>query len=157
MMRLLSGLIFITIFMGCLIFLSLMEYVFFHNMNQTNILTMEQISSSFELVLSQIADKTNKLGLYDGEWYQLVDARENSVLDAINLYRKLDSMVLENQYLYSAYLYSEKDDLIFDSKRGCQFAAGDFYDKEAVTVAAEKRFTRIRPRVVQSCAVVSSP
>lgn len=150
MMRLLSGLIFITIFMGGLIFLSLMEYVFFHNMNQTSILTVEQISSSFELVLSQIADKTNKLGLYDGEWYQLVDARENSVLDAINLYRKLDSMVLENQYLHSAYLYSEKDDLIFDSKRGCQFAAGDFYDKEAVTAAAEKRFTRIRPRVVQS-------
>lgn len=147
--KLLSFFIIIVLVTTLLLFYSTMQYVFFNYISQTNEHLVSQIVSTFELVVEQVANKAYKYGIYDNDLVRLVKERDQGVMNRKKLYETLNSIVLENEYLDSAYLFSEKDQIVFDSKTGCSYKIDDFYDKDVVGVLNQQRFSRAEPHKIQ--------
>lgn len=144
--------LFITIILvaGMFLFYSTMENTFMNYARQTNSRLLDQKRASFELILGQITDKINKLGIYEGDLSNIAMTRKDSILQEIKLYQKLNSIVLENQYLYSAYLYLESEDIVFDSKTGCAYSSDSFHDLVVLNAMKEKYFTKVNPHIIKN-------
>lgn len=151
--KLLSLVIVIIFLFGMILFYSTMKFTFLNYAHQANSHLVNQIKSSFELVIDQITDKVDKLGIYESELVNIVETRKETVLKEMELYQKLNSIILENKYLHSAYLYSEKEEIIFDSKTGCTYSVNDFYDTYVAKAMEEKHFSRVNPHIIRNMNV----
>lgn len=147
--KLLSFFIVIVLISTLLLFYSTMQHVFFNYISQTNAHLMNQITSTFELVIEQVANKAYKYGIYDSDLVRLAEERDQGVMNRIKLYRTLDSIVLENEYLDSVYLFSEKDQIVFDSKTGCSFKIDEFYDQDVAGNINGQNFSRVEPHIIK--------
>lgn len=139
----------IVLLSGMLLFYSSLQFVFLNYMDQANGHLVKQISSTFELVIEQVTDKANKLGIYDNDIVQTLEERDQGVLYTMKLYETLDSIVLENKYLHSAYLYLEDENIIFDSKTGCSYKIEEFYNQAAANAMKNQHFSKVEPHAIK--------
>lgn len=153
---LILGLLFVILISGIILFNSTMQKVYIMQMEQTNKNLTEQISSSFELVIQQIAEQVNKLAIYDSDFEDLVQERNLKISNRIKLYDELNQIVMGNQYIHSVYLYSEKEGVFFDSKRGNCFKKEKFFDQQVVEAVTFKYLARVPPHIINDEVLIYS-
>lgn len=147
--KLLSFFIVIVLVSTMLLFYSTMQYVLFNYVSQANEHLVNQVSSTFELVIEQVTNKAYKFGIYDSDLVKLVKDRNQGALYTRKLYETLNSIVIENEYLDSAYLFSEEENLVFDSKTGCSYRLDDFYDRAVAEKIQEHYFSKVDPHMIR--------
>lgn len=147
--KLLSFFIVIVLVSTLLLFYSTMQYVLFNYIGQANEHLVNQVRSTFELVIGQVTNKAYKFGIYDNDLVTLVRDRNQGALHTMKLYEALNSIVIENEYLDSAYLYSEEENTVFDSKTGCSYRLEEFYDRAAAEKIRKHYFSRVDPHIIR--------
>ncbi|MDF2909101.1 MAG: hypothetical protein K0R34_4422, partial [Herbinix sp.] len=110
----------------------------------------------FELVIQQISEQVNKLAIYDSDFGGLVHERNLKISNYMDLYDELKQIVMGNQYIHSVYLYSEAEEIFFDSKRGNAFHKEKFFDKEVSVAVASKYLTTVKPHIIKGDILVYS-
>ncbi|WMJ89729.1 AraC family transcriptional regulator [Anaerocolumna sp. MB42-C2] len=153
---LIAGLLLVILISGIILFNNTMQKVYIRQMEQTNKNLVQQISSSFELVIKQISDQVNKLAIYESDFESLVQKRKLKITNSIKLYDELKQIVMGNQYIHSVYLYSEDEGVFFDSKRGNCFRKEKFFDRAVIDAVTSKYLTTVPPHKVNNDVLIYS-
>ncbi len=153
---LITGILSVILLSGIILFYSTMQTVYMNQMEEANKNLAGQISSSFELILQQISEQVNKFAIYDSELGSMVRERKLKIANYIDLYDELKQIVMGNRYIHSVYLYSEEEEIFFDSKRGNSFVKERFFDQEVSNAMEAKYLTSVQPHVIKGDVLVYS-
>ncbi len=153
---LIVGLLIVILISGVILFSTTMQEVYLTQMEQTNKNLVEQINSSFEMVIMQVAGQVNKMTIYENKITELVHNRNQKVANYIELYEDLKQIVMGNQYIHSAYLYSQEEQIFFDSESGNSFKKESFFDQAVMEGVNSKYLTAVSPHLVRNKILVYS-
>lgn len=145
---LIIGLLIAFLVFSMLLYTSTVQRVSLEQMNQSTEELAIQICSSFELVIEQIRDQVNKLGIYDNQLTRLIKTRKQSAAKSMELYDAIQSIEMGNQYIYSTYLYIKEENIFLDSNRGYSFSYEEFPDHAILEAIKSKHFTTVPPHVM---------
>lgn len=142
LLQLIAGILAATILVFVVFFYTVVQSVLVKNYNSNNQRFVDQISTTFETLIEQITDQCYKLIVYNSDLAGVLENMQTSVVATLGLYDILDSIVMSNRYLYSAYLYLPTTENIYggnDQARiyatdwGCSFTEDKFYDQEILS------------------------
>lgn len=152
MLRSLASVLIVLILAVNVIYYINLRIQYSSQLKRTNDNLVHQVAISYETILKNVTDAIYKVPLYDEDMISLVNqygSRSDSSYKCL-LYDKLDSIVLGNQYLYSAYLYFPSDDLVYDSNTGSVYPIGSFADRTLFQGRDLGRIYVTDPRLVSS-------
>lgn len=146
--RLISSLLVILFLSVIALYYSVMQDMYSEQLKKSNDNVIEQVGISFEMIMQQITDGIYKIPIYDTEMLKMIRSDDIDMIYQINLQRKLDSIVLGNKYLYSAYLYIQAHDIVYSSEYGNSYRLQAFPDIEAIVLKSTGTISILDPRRV---------
>ena len=159
LLQLVAGTLAVTLIASVLFLYTVVQSVLIRNYDENNQRFADQISTTFETVIDQITDQCYKLLVYNTELTESLEAMQHSIVAAIGLYDALDSIVMSNSYLYSAYLYLPSaaglkgggdGPRIYATDWGCSFTEERFYDQEILPYFSSDIIQRTPVRTVRT-------
>lgn len=138
--------IFISMMM---IYYKIMLSVYSEQLVKSNESVLDQIVIAFESVTKQTMNSVYNIPLYDNEIRTLMREYGGEVSDKMDIIRKLNSIVLGNEYMSTACLYITRDDIIFDADSGNSSSLENFFDKSALQDVEEGGIRIIDPRIME--------
>jgi AraC-like DNA-binding protein len=145
---------FISLFILLLICLNMtINYVFMHKvyveqLEKSNDNIIEQVAIAYEMILKQIKDSVYQTILYDNELTQIISNYRSSRVNQREMVQKLDSLMLNNEYLHSSYLYFPDFDQLYNTVDGRIYTIDNFYDKEVFKSISDSNIYVLDPRIV---------
>lgn len=112
---------------------------------------IKQISFSYEMVLNNVKNSVYKTTLIDESFINLVQNYNNSFDDHNNIFKKLYSITLLNEYIQSAYLYIPSHNQVFSTSNNTERISSyeAFSDQAAFSMINEKGHYTLEPRIVK--------
>ncbi|HIT09030.1 MAG TPA: AraC family transcriptional regulator [Candidatus Merdivicinus faecavium] len=140
LLQLIAGTLAATLIVSVIFLYTVVQSVLIKNYTSNNQRFVDQISTTFETVVEQITDQSYNLIVYNTELGGVLEDMRTSIVATTGLYDILDSIVMSNRYLYSAYLYFPTTENIYGgngvtsriyaTEWGCSFTEANFYDQE---------------------------
>ena len=150
LIRLISLLLAILFLSVIILYYSSMKSMYSEQLEKSNDRILQQVAISFEMIMQQITEGIYKLPLYDKEIIQLISSENQDIFYQIELQRKLDSVVLGNNYLYSAYLYLPEHNVVYSSETANRYPLEKFPDFKAIVLKSTGTISISDPRIVIS-------
>ncbi len=140
----------------CLITLNIILYYFsmrntyIEQLESSNDSIIEQVAISYEMVMKYIKDSVYKTALYDKDLITFIQSYDNSYDNVMNITGKLNSIVLLNEFIQSAYLYFPKYDQVYSTTNNVSriTTMDEFSDKAAFNLGKEKSLYSLDPHIV---------
>lgn len=140
----------------CLITLNIILYYFsmrntyIEQLESSNDSIIEQVAISYEMVMKYIKDSVYKTALYDKDLITFIQSYDNSYDNVMNITGKLNSIVLLNEFIQSAYLYFPKYDQVYSTTNNVSriTTMDEFSDKAAFDLGKEKSLYSLDPHIV---------
>lgn len=149
--RLISSLLIFLFLSVLVLYYSSIKSMYSDQLDKSNESVIGQVAISFEMIMKQITDGIYKLPLYDTEMLQMIkNNKQNNILYQIELQRKLDSIILGNGYIYSAYLYLPSQNIVYSSEKGNSYPLDNFPDVEAIVKTNKGIISILDPRLVNT-------
>lgn len=82
---------------------------------KSNDYLVEQVAISFETIIKQIKDASAQLALYDSDLKDMLKNHSDSVKFKLDVSRKLDSILISNEFFHSVYLYLPKYNEVYST------------------------------------------
>jgi len=147
----LISLLLVILFLSVLVlYYSSMKSMYSEQLEKSNESIVSQVAISFETIMSQITDGIYKIPMYDDELIRLIDNSSKDMLYQIQLQRKLNNVVLGNNYIYSSYLYIANQDIVYSSEKNNSYSLSAFPDIKAIVANSNGTISILDPRVVDS-------
>lgn len=147
----LISLLLVILFLSVLVlYYSSMKSMYSEQLEKSNESIISQVAISFETIMNQITDGIYKIPMYDDELIRLIDNSSKDMLYQIQLQRKLNNLVLGNNYIYSSYLYIANQDVVYSSEKNNSYPLSAFPDIKAIVANSNGTISILDPRVVDS-------
>jgi AraC-like DNA-binding protein len=150
MIRLISSLLVVLFLSVIVLYYSVMQGMYSEQLKKSNDSIIEQVGISYEMIMKQITDGIYKIPLYDTEMIGMIRDSAPDMLYQIGLQHKLDSIILGNNYLYSAYLYIPAQNIVYSSERANSYPLDAFPDLEAIVLKSKGNISILDPRLVST-------
>lgn len=126
-----------------------MQNVYLENLEKSGDSIIEQVGIAYEIVLKQIKDSAYQTILRDNELHLLVANYKDTSSQHQDIIKKLDNIVLNNEYFHSIYLYFPAYQKVYTTNNGMTFTFDYFYDQYAFNRISNENLYMLDPRMVQ--------
>lgn len=151
--RVISFLLVILIISIAAMYYSNMRQMYSVQLKQTNDSLTEQVAVSYETMLKNITDSVYKIPLYDDDLINQIRNYKSGSEYRLQLFNKLSSIVLGNQYLFSAYLYCPGPNTVYNTDSGTVSSIEEFSDKPVFHNKSIDRIYLMDPRLVETSSL----
>jgi Response regulator containing CheY-like receiver domain and AraC-type DNA-binding domain len=150
LIKLISSLLTVLFLSVIFLYYSSIKSIYSEQLIKSNDSIIEQVAISFEVAMKQIKDNIYKTPLYDIELIQMIKDYRKDILYQRDLIGKLDSIIIGNDYLYSAYLYLPLHNAVLSSESANSYPLEEFSDKYAIVQTKNGTINVLDPRQVDS-------
>lgn len=150
LIQLISFLLLCLITVNIILYYFSMRSTYTEQLEKSNDSIIEQVAISYEMVMKYIKDSVYKTALYDADLISYVKSYDNSYDMVVKISDKLNSIVLLNEFIQSAYLHFPQFDQVYSTRNNVNRISTleEFSDREAFEMAGDKKLYSLDPHIV---------